>query len=65
VARGVFDTGGAPAELFVAEHMNLPADRRKEIEIDLTDAAGCCLAATDIRRRHGPCPHGHHAAEAA
>jgi signal transduction histidine kinase len=37
VARGVFDTGGAPAETFVAEHMNLPADRRKDIEIDLTD----------------------------
>ena len=37
VARGVFDTGGAPAEIFVAEHMNLPADHRKEIEIDLTD----------------------------
>ena len=37
VARGVFDTGGAPAEIFVAEHMDLPADRRKEIEIDLTD----------------------------
>ena len=37
VARGVFDTGGAPTEIFVADHMNLPADHRKEIEIDLTD----------------------------
>ena len=37
VARGVFDTGGAPAEAFVSEHTDLPADRRKDIEIDLAD----------------------------
>ena len=37
VARGVFDTDGAAADTFVAEHMDMPADRRKEIEIDLTD----------------------------
>jgi len=33
----VFDTGGLPAEVFVAEHTELPADQRKDIEIDLTD----------------------------
>jgi integral membrane sensor domain MASE1 len=37
VARGVFDTSGAPAEAFVAEHMNLPAEQRKDLEIDLAD----------------------------
>jgi signal transduction histidine kinase len=37
VARGVFDTGGAPADAFVAEHMAMPSDRRKDIEIDLAD----------------------------
>ena len=37
VTRGVFDTGGASMEAFVAEHMALPADQRKDIEIDLAD----------------------------
>ncbi|HZF32290.1 MAG TPA: PAS-domain containing protein [Candidatus Angelobacter sp.] len=37
VARGVFDTGGEATDTFLAEHMNLPADRRKDVEIDLAD----------------------------
>ncbi len=37
VARGVFDTGGAPMDAFLAEHAALPTDRRKDLEADLTD----------------------------
>jgi signal transduction histidine kinase/integral membrane sensor domain MASE1 len=37
VARGVFDTSGTTGEAFVAEHMALPADQRKDIELDLAD----------------------------
>ncbi len=37
VARGIFDTGGEPVESFLAKHMSMPADRRKDIEIDLAD----------------------------
>jgi signal transduction histidine kinase len=37
VARGVFDTSGTTADAFVAEQMEPPTDRRKDIEFDLAD----------------------------
>jgi two-component system cell cycle sensor histidine kinase PleC len=37
VARGVFDTGDQTMDAFLAEHMDLPADRRVALEADLAD----------------------------